>query len=316
MGPPQVPMQAAGGGSPPPPLTEMFLAALPWLHFLQGQQGAPGQPPQLHPHALPQQQHGPPHAHQSQQQLPPLHLHQQQQQQQPLAPPQFGAMPQRPSSQPQQQQAGFGFLPPPHQQQAGHSFSAGHFGTLPPSEASGSSQMEGIIPGPPPIARSASASNTPSPEAGTPLEPTEAEATAIAEDKRRRNTAASARFRIKKKQWTLNLERTISDLSGRVEELEREASELRRENGWLKEIVMLKSKRLSGVVPELEPAPSSSSGGGGGGASGSGSGSGGPAGQEKPPEQEGSRETSEEADQQRTGGGGRHDKGKGRQRPP
>ncbi|KAI9059677.1 hypothetical protein FKP32DRAFT_1554501, partial [Trametes sanguinea] len=58
-----------------------------------------------------------------------------------------------------------------------------------------------------------------------------------AEDKRRRNTAASARFRIKKKLWTLNLERTISDLSGRVEELEREASELRRENGWLKEIV-------------------------------------------------------------------------------
>ena len=65
----------------------------------------------------------------------------------------------------------------------------------------------------------------------------------------------AARFRIKKKQWTLNLERTISDLSGRVEELEREASELRRENGWLKEIVMLKSKRFAGVVPDLEPPP-------------------------------------------------------------
>ena len=34
----------------------------------------------------------------------------------------------------------------------------------------------------------------------------------------------TARFRIKKKQWTLNLERTISDLSGRVEELERYAA--------------------------------------------------------------------------------------------
>ena len=33
-------------------------------------------------------------------------------------------------------------------------------------------------------------------------------------------------------------------MSGRVEELEREAAELRRENGWLKEIVMLKSKRF------------------------------------------------------------------------
>lgn len=112
---------------------------------------------------------------------------------------------------------------------------------------------------------------------------------AIAEDKRRRNTAASgtshvmnerkiciwtdgtyvvyvARFRVKKKQWTLNLERSISDLSGRVEELEREAAELRRENGWLKEIVMLKSKRFGGPVPELNPESSqgsdSNSGGG------------------------------------------------------
>ena len=61
---------------------------------------------------------------------------------------------------------------------------------------------------------------------------------------------------MKKKQWTLNLERSISDLSGRVEELEREAAELRRENGWLKEIVMLKSKRFGGPVPLLEPVSS------------------------------------------------------------
>ncbi|KAF8845302.1 hypothetical protein BDN67DRAFT_446756 [Paxillus ammoniavirescens] len=65
------------------------------------------------------------------------------------------------------------------------------------------------------------------------------------EDKRRRNTAASARFRIKKKQKTLNLERTVSDLTGRTEELEREAAELRRENGWLKEIVLLKGRKLA-----------------------------------------------------------------------
>ncbi|KAF7367230.1 Cytochrome C oxidase assembly protein COX19 [Mycena sanguinolenta] len=67
------------------------------------------------------------------------------------------------------------------------------------------------------------------------------------EDKRRRNTAASARFRIKKKQKTLGLERTVSDLTGRAEELEREAADLRRENGWLKEIVMLKGGRLAGI---------------------------------------------------------------------
>ncbi|EGO02805.1 hypothetical protein SERLA73DRAFT_176185 [Serpula lacrymans var. lacrymans S7.3] len=71
----------------------------------------------------------------------------------------------------------------------------------------------------------------------------------ISDDKRRRNTAASARFRIKKKQRTLNLERTVSDLTGRAEELEREASELRRENGWLKEIVLLKGRSVRGLDP-------------------------------------------------------------------
>ncbi|KAF5377643.1 hypothetical protein D9615_005121 [Tricholomella constricta] len=49
-----------------------------------------------------------------------------------------------------------------------------------------------------------------------------------AEEKRRRNTAAS-------------------DLTGRAEDLEREAADLRRENGWLKEIVMLKGSRLAGM---------------------------------------------------------------------
>jgi hypothetical protein len=64
-----------------------------------------------------------------------------------------------------------------------------------------------------------------------------------------------ARFRVKKKMWTQNLEKSITELSNRVEELEREASELRRENGWLKEIVMLKSKRFgaSGSDANLTP---------------------------------------------------------------
>ncbi|KAF9065421.1 hypothetical protein BDP27DRAFT_1332039, partial [Rhodocollybia butyracea] len=73
--------------------------------------------------------------------------------------------------------------------------------------------------------------DSPDPDLGDP---------GIVEDKRRRNTAASARFRIKKKQRNLNLERTVSDLTGRADELEKEASDLRRENGWLKEIIMMK----------------------------------------------------------------------------
>ncbi|TFK76787.1 hypothetical protein BDN72DRAFT_873335 [Pluteus cervinus] len=81
----------------------------------------------------------------------------------------------------------------------------------------------------------------------------EGEHQALSEEKRRRNTAASARFRIKKKMRTTNLERSVSDLTGRAEELEREVADLRRENGWLKEIVMLKGTRLSGVEFPLQP---------------------------------------------------------------
>ncbi|KAJ6627308.1 hypothetical protein B0H10DRAFT_1996486 [Mycena sp. CBHHK59/15] len=106
-------------------------------------------------------------------------------------------------------------------------------------------------PGPSPVDMPAGRSRAPQTQAGPSTSTASAEAEAEGseeyEDKRRRNTAASARFRIKKKQRTLGLERSVSDLTGRAEELEREASDLRRENGWLKEIVMLKGGRLAGV---------------------------------------------------------------------
>ncbi|KAH7914945.1 hypothetical protein BJ138DRAFT_1142643 [Hygrophoropsis aurantiaca] len=59
-----------------------------------------------------------------------------------------------------------------------------------------------------------------------------------AEDKRRRNTAASARFRLKKKEREAALERRAKELEDRVSELERECEGLRRENGWLKGLVV------------------------------------------------------------------------------
>lgn len=80
-------------------------------------------------------------------------------------------------------------------------------------------------------------------------ESTPVDTDASPEDKRRRNTAASARFRVKKKLRTFDLERTVSDLTGRVDELEQEAADLRRENGWLKEIVMMKSGRVALAGP-------------------------------------------------------------------
>lgn len=113
--------------------------------------------------------------------------------------------------------------------------STGPFSQFPPAMMSPHSGFHSTVNEP---SAFASSDTTPS-DAGDNAD----EAAAIAEDKRRRNTSASARFRIKKKQKTLNLERTVTDLTGRTEELEREASELRRENSWLKEIVLLKSRR-------------------------------------------------------------------------
>jgi hypothetical protein len=59
-----------------------------------------------------------------------------------------------------------------------------------------------------------------------------------AEDKRRRNTAASARFRLKKKEREAALEKKAKELEVRVGELEKECEALRRENGWLKGLVV------------------------------------------------------------------------------
>ena len=59
-----------------------------------------------------------------------------------------------------------------------------------------------------------------------------------AEEKRRRNTAASARFRLKKKEREAALEEKAKELETRVNVLERECEGLRRENGWLKGLVV------------------------------------------------------------------------------
>jgi len=94
--------------------------------------------------------------------------------------------------------------------------------------------------GPPSYLDSVSAAASNDNSSSAEVELTEAERAAASDEKRRRNTAASARFRVKKKHRTIALERAVSDLTGRAEELEREVGDLRRENGWLKEIVVLK----------------------------------------------------------------------------
>ena len=87
-----------------------------------------------------------------------------------------------------------------------------------------------------------------SPEDGSPMNTSSASSTSpdasnltplsASEDKRRRNTAASARFRLKKKEREAALEGKARELESKVLELERECEALRRENGWLKGLVV------------------------------------------------------------------------------
>jgi len=92
---------------------------------------------------------------------------------------------------------------------------------------------------------SKSSSFTETPDAASPSsiategdQPESSAPISAAEDKRRRNTAASARFRLKKKEREAALERRAKELEERVVELERECEGLRRENGWLKGLVV------------------------------------------------------------------------------
>ncbi|KAM5437711.1 hypothetical protein MferCBS31731_005470 [Microsporum ferrugineum] len=61
------------------------------------------------------------------------------------------------------------------------------------------------------------------------------------EDKRRRNTAASARFRIKKKEREKNLERTVKEVTSKNSTLESRVSQLEMENRWLRNLIVEKN---------------------------------------------------------------------------
>lgn len=69
----------------------------------------------------------------------------------------------------------------------------------------------------------------------------EAARNAAEEDKRRRNTAASARFRVKKKQREQALEKTAKEMTDRVSVLETRIQQLETENTWLKGLITEKS---------------------------------------------------------------------------
>ncbi|KAK7724116.1 hypothetical protein SLS64_000450 [Diaporthe eres] len=74
---------------------------------------------------------------------------------------------------------------------------------------------------------------------------------AAEEDKRRRNTAASARFRVKKKQREQALEKSAKEMSEKVAALEQKITQLETENQWLKKLVIEKNE---GTAPSKAPS--------------------------------------------------------------
>ncbi|GAM86387.1 hypothetical protein ANO11243_044010 [Dothideomycetidae sp. 11243] len=79
---------------------------------------------------------------------------------------------------------------------------------------------------------------------GSPGEFEEHDRVAVEEDKRRRNTAASARFRVKKKQREQALEKTAKEMGDRVAVLEARISQLKMENEWLKGLITEKNGKV------------------------------------------------------------------------
>lgn len=68
---------------------------------------------------------------------------------------------------------------------------------------------------------------------------------AAEEDKRRRNTAASARFRVKKKQREQALERNVKEINDQNAKLQSKIEQLEMENKWLKDLITEKNASQS-----------------------------------------------------------------------
>lgn len=68
---------------------------------------------------------------------------------------------------------------------------------------------------------------------------------AAEEDRRRRNTAASARFRMKKKQREQTLEKSVRETTERNAALEARVAQLEMENRWLKNLLTEKHEATS-----------------------------------------------------------------------
>ena len=69
---------------------------------------------------------------------------------------------------------------------------------------------------------------------------------AVGEERRRRNTEASARFRVRKKVREQALERTAAEMAEKVRGLEERVRQLERENGWLRGLIVERRDSVRG----------------------------------------------------------------------
>ena len=115
---------------------------------------------------------------------------------------------------------------------------------VPPTQAHRPQQQNGHTPAPRQRTAAAAAKVSPPESSVSPNRPMsfeDASRLAAEEDKRRRNTAASARFRIKKKQREQALEKSAKEMNDKVATLESRISQLETENKWLKNLIMEKN---------------------------------------------------------------------------
>lgn len=134
----------------------------------------------------------------------------------------------------------------------------GEFQTYPPTVASTPTSLQGPYGQQSPSAGLAYTATPPQPgdkrKAGTThgvpsaADLEEQSRLAAEEDKRRRNTAASARFRVKKKQREQALEKQAKEMADKVSLLEGKVQQLEMENKWLKGLITDKN---GGALPEM-----------------------------------------------------------------
>lgn len=142
--------------------------------------------------------------------------------------------------------AGFQSIQPNHGPLYGHGNAHGHPGAAFPQPPRGAIKAGDKRKSDGAASAAISAASTPSAGAGRPND--DMTRVSAEEDKRRRNTAASARFRVKKKQREQALEKSAKEMSDKVSTLESRVSQLETENKWLKNLLVDKNEGAEDIT--------------------------------------------------------------------